>query len=99
MHSQRNWLAFASVLLLVAGCDRQQDATPVAMPTGDASGLAGPTVLTLGLGGPVGPSDVEQVRAADYSILFVGNSHTMMHDMPGLVGKMIRFRHPDKKVY
>jgi hypothetical protein len=45
-----------------------------------------------------GVSDPEQVRAADYSILFVGNSHTGSHDIPGLVAKMIRHRHPDKTV-
>jgi hypothetical protein len=50
-----------------------------------------------GISGP-GLSDPEQVRAADYSILFVGNSHTSMHDIPGLVAKMIRHRHPDKTV-
>lgn len=44
------------------------------------------------------PSDSEQVKAADYSILFVGNSHTHAHDIPGLVAKMIRHRHPDKTV-
>lgn len=43
-------------------------------------------------------SDPEQVRAADYSALFVGNSHTTVHDIPGLVGRMIRHRHPDKTV-
>jgi len=44
-------------------------------------------------------SDPEKVRAADVSVLFVGNSHTSMHDVPNLVGKMIRFRHPEKTVY
>jgi len=45
-----------------------------------------------------GPSNPEQVKAADYSILFVGNSHTSMHDIPGLVARMIRHRHPEKTV-
>ncbi len=45
-----------------------------------------------------GLSDPVQVKAADYSILFVGNSHTTAHDIPGLVAKMIRHRHPDKTV-
>ena len=49
------------------------------------------------LSGP-GLSDPEQVRAADHSILFVGNSHTSSHDLPGLVARMIRHRHPDKTV-
>jgi hypothetical protein len=46
-----------------------------------------------------GRTDPERVRSADVSILFVGNSHTMMHDVPGLVRKMIEYRHPEKKVY
>jgi hypothetical protein len=44
-------------------------------------------------------SDAEKVRTADYSVLFIGNSHTTMHDLPGVVGQMIRFRHPQKTVY
>src|SRR3982750_1069404 len=43
-------------------------------------------------------SDLDAVRGADVSILFVGNSHTMHHNVPELVGKMIRFLHPDRKV-
>jgi hypothetical protein len=43
--------------------------------------------------------NADTLRDADFSVLFVGNSHTMMHDMPDLVARMIRFRHPDKKVY
>lgn len=48
---------------------------------------------------PGAPSDPEKVRAADVSILFVGNSHTSGHDLPNLVCEMIRFRHPGKTVY
>lgn len=55
-----------------------------------------PTGVTAITGQAV--SDPEQVRAADYSIMFVGNSHTGAHDIPGLVAKMIRHRHPDKTV-
>jgi len=40
--------------------------------------------------------DAETVRNADYSILFVGNSHTFMHDLPNQICQMIQFRHPDK---
>src|SRR5262245_20410327 len=29
---------------------------------------------------------------AEISVLYVGNSHTSMHDLPTLVGEMIRFR-------
>jgi hypothetical protein len=47
----------------------------------------------------VAKADVEAARAADYSILFVGNSHTSYHDLPNLVCKMIRFREPDKTVH
>lgn len=47
----------------------------------------------------VNRSDPEKVRAADVSILFVGNSHTSMHDVPKLVCDMIRFRHPQKTTY
>ncbi|MFO0842901.1 MAG: hypothetical protein U0797_10975 [Gemmataceae bacterium] len=46
-----------------------------------------------------GQSDPGRVRSADVSILFVGNSHTSAHDLPALVGEMIRFRHPGKVVY
>jgi hypothetical protein len=49
--------------------------------------------------GSANPSDPDKVRAADYSVLFVGNSHTTFHGLPDLVGEMIRFRHPDKTVY
>jgi hypothetical protein len=42
--------------------------------------------------------DPETVRTADVSILFVGNSHTSMHDLPNLVCEMIRFRRPGKTV-
>ncbi len=45
-----------------------------------------------------GKSDLEAVRSADISILFVGNSHTMNHNIPALVAEMVRFRHPEKKV-
>lgn len=45
-----------------------------------------------------GKSDLDQVRGADISILFVGNSHTTAHNVPELVAQMIRFRHPGKKV-
>lgn len=41
-------------------------------------------------------SDPEQVRTAELSVLFVGNSHTQNHDLPDLVCRMIRFRHPEK---
>lgn len=46
----------------------------------------------------VQPSDPEAVKAADHSILFVGNSHTAFHDIPDLVARMIRHRHPGRTV-
>jgi hypothetical protein len=54
---------------------------------------------TAPVGSPDGRSDPEKVRAADVSILFVGNSHTSMHDVPKLVCEMIRFQHPEKTTY
>ncbi len=35
---------------------------------------------------------------ADYSLLFIGNSHTGMHQLPLLVRKMIEHQHPGKTV-
>jgi hypothetical protein len=65
---------------------------------GVACGCGSPTPPAgVALTGP-GPSDLDQVRAADFSVLFVGNSHTSAHDIPGLVSRMIRHRHPDKTV-
>jgi hypothetical protein len=55
--------------------------------------------VSVSAGAAGGVSDAEKVRSADVSILFVGNSHTAMHDLPGLVGGMIRFRRPEKTVY
>lgn len=44
-------------------------------------------------------TDGAKVRAADFSILFVGNSHTTSHDLPDLVCRMIRHRLPGKSAY
>ncbi len=44
-------------------------------------------------------SDKESVAQADISLLFVGNSHTTFHNLHELVGDLIRFRAPDKRVY
>lgn len=77
-------LRFALLVLcgLACGCGSNT-------PPGGSPGMAVP--------GGAAP-DPETVRAADYSILFVGNSHTAMHDVPGVVAGMIRFRHPTKSV-
>jgi hypothetical protein len=80
-------------LILAAGCNE-----PVG-PRSAGSGGGSLGVTQIGLGNAGGPSDPEQVRAADVSILFVGNSHTQLHDLPGLVGEMIQFREPGKTVY
>lgn len=53
-----------------------------------------PTPTTRG-----GASDAAAVRAADMSVLFVGNSHTGMHDLPTLVCDMVRFLHPMKTTH
>ena len=58
-----------------------------------------PTPAVVSTGNPVGRSDPEKVRSADVSILFVGNSHTTSHDLPNLIGEMIRFRRPGTTVY
>jgi hypothetical protein len=44
------------------------------------------------------PSDLEQVKAADVSILFVGNSHTHFNDLTDTVAAMIRHRRPGQTV-
>ena len=44
-------------------------------------------------------SDLDRVREADVSILFIGNSHTSFHGLPDLVVRMIQSRHPEKKIY
>ncbi len=76
-------LAFGFLLASVAGCGGC-GRDPDRLPVGATSG---------------GVSDVEKVRSADVSILFVGNSHTSSHDLPNLVCEMIRFRHPEKTAY
>lgn len=68
-------------------------ATLVALVAGcEPAGLAGEKTS-------VSISEAEKVRTADVSILFVGNSHTTMHDLPKLIGEMLRFRQPKKTYY
>jgi hypothetical protein len=86
--------AGAFLLLVFSGCDSQV-AGPVAAP----SAGVGVQAVGMGVGAAGGPSDPEKVRSADYSVLFIGNSHTMFHDLPALVGRMIESRHPGKAVY
>jgi hypothetical protein len=75
---------FISVLLLVAACRFEHAPNK----TGSAPGI--PRGLN---------SDPDKIRAADFSILFVGNSHTTAHDLPNVVCQMIQFRHAERKVY
>jgi hypothetical protein len=66
---------------------------------GALCGCGSPSAVPAGGGQLPGPtSDPEVVKAADHSILFVGNSHTGFHDIPGLVARMIRHRHPGRTV-
>jgi len=44
-------------------------------------------------------TDAEMVKSADVSVLYFGNSHTAFHDIPELVGRMIRFKRPATKYY
>ena len=50
------------------------------------------SVATLSGSAPVQPT------AADIGILFIGNSHTSINNVPGLVGAMVRAAKPDKTV-
>ncbi|HUR53168.1 MAG TPA: hypothetical protein VMZ71_03495 [Gemmataceae bacterium] len=78
-------------------CGRVLAVTVLALTVGCGSDRGSPDRPNAA--GTSAGSDPEKVRAADVSILFVGNSHTSMHDLPDLIGKMIRFRHPEKTVY
>jgi hypothetical protein len=80
---------FVVVFSLLVGCGAPPPTPP---------GVPPPTPPPVAQS-PGGQSDLKKVRAADVSILFVGNSHTMNHDLPNLVCKMICFRHPKKSVY
>lgn len=54
---------------------------------------------TSSVGGRLeGTLDPDKVRAADVSILFVGNSHTSLHDLPDIVSGMIRHQQAGKTV-
>jgi hypothetical protein len=89
-------ILFLAFILPAIGCGSSQPTYPVAAPGGVESGR---NVHSVGIGASASSSDSECVRGADVSILFVGNSHTMLHDLPDLVCRMIRFRFPKKAVY
>jgi hypothetical protein len=92
-------MTFAGLVVLAACQERPQP--PVQLPVAVGAGVAapGPQAMNLGIGGAGARSDADKVRDADISILFVGNSHTAMHDVPLLLARMIEFQHPAKKVY
>lgn len=72
------------LLLALVGCGQGQPQPSVpALPA--APGSSG--------------TDAAKVRDSDFSILFVGNSHTTFHDLPELVCQMIRHRLPGKSAY
>jgi hypothetical protein len=79
----------ASLLFVGCGGD-QQSKTAVTKP---AANLNRPAPV------PPPKTDPEQVKAAAVSVLYLGNSHTGHHDVPGLVGRMIAYRQPKKKYY
>lgn len=70
-------------------------------------------LATVGCGPATGPSkgaprggqqsrnsqDESRPKTADINALFIGNSHTVYHDVPALVAKMMEFLHPDKVVW
>jgi hypothetical protein len=74
--------------ILLAACDSKSSsaAPPATAPASPASAPAGRA-----------NSNLAKVRAAEVSVLFVGNSHTSVHDIPALVGQMLHFGHPEKK--
>jgi hypothetical protein len=76
--------AGVAVAILVFGCGGEYRASTAAAPTDPLA----PTI-----------SVAEGVRSANVSVLYFGNSHTGFHDVPGLVGKMIRFKHPNKRYF
>lgn len=80
MPRSRCRIAVVNLALLFAGCNGPKVVAPLPTPA--------PTPIAHA------PADAETIRAADVRILFVGNSHTSIHDMPGLVAAMIRDRRP-----
>jgi hypothetical protein len=68
-----------------------------ALAAGAGCGAGPPAAGSLEL--PQAQSDLEKVRTADFSILYVGNSHTFMHNLPGVIEEMIQYHQPGKTVY
>jgi hypothetical protein len=81
--------AIFSLSFLAAGCDRPITSMPVQPGPASSAVVAAPQRAA---------SSEMEVREADFSILFVGNSHTGMHDLPQLIARMIEHRYPGQKV-
>lgn len=83
------------LLLLGAGCGPQAN-TPTVVPTT----LSSPIVTEARLPSAEGQATSPDLKLADadFRLLFVGNSHTAMHELPLLVRKMIEHQHPGKTV-
>jgi hypothetical protein len=84
MHAARQ-MTFCLCLLFPGCADRETAADGQALTNGSAP------VVTSKSAAPGG--------ASDFSILFVGNSHTIMHNVPAIVRKMILSRFPDRRVF
>jgi hypothetical protein len=81
-----NWSTSICLCLVLAfGCD--SSASPRANRSGQNE------VAASGA-----PANTPASPPADIGILFVGNSHTSMHNLPDLVCEMIRFANPGKSV-
>ncbi|MFO0840734.1 MAG: hypothetical protein U1D55_19680 [Phycisphaerae bacterium] len=80
-----------------AGCEQSADRGSAESPPGQKN--AGSSHAAAAWANSGEHSDADQVRAADISVLFVGNSHTAMHDLPNLVCELIRFGNPKLTVY
>ncbi len=85
-------IGLGALLVSLVGCGPGKASAPLP--------AANPGLPVAGAAEPAGNhSDPAKVKSADVSALFIGNSHTLFHDIPDLVARMIRFRHPGKKVY
>ncbi|SRR5258706_9837573 len=55
-------------------------------------------LLLAGCGGGGSPAPVPIAAAADVDLLFMGNSHTLVNDVPGTVTALVRAARPGKSV-
>jgi hypothetical protein len=99
MRPYRNSTVFIALFLLLAGCSQKKPTGLDSAPDGGGPGGNAAQIMAVGGGSAAERSDPEKVRSADVSVLFVGNSHTYMHDLPSLVGKMILHLRPGTTVY